>query len=752
MYAILNCIAPGDDYRLVALAALVCLISAWTSLSAYQRALAASGGLRRLLVALTAVAAAAGVWSTHFLAMLAYQPSLDIRYDLPRTAASLLMAWCGLALGFWIPARSPSLTGRLAGGAVVGVSIAVMHFTGVAAMQLQARLIWNPLTAFAAVALAVAFGSACLAVGGSLKRRGRMAAAVALLAVAICALHFTAMNAVVLLPDPSIALRGGAISRLALAGDVAAFVALMLTGAAAVLGLNKASTRSALAELRAALDSAPSAIAFFDRSQRLFFWNAPFAAILRLYGLEARSGLPRLTLMARIGRRTGPPDTSSACCEDGAASEVELPDGRWIRAEMNRSADGGLVAVLTDITDQRLAVVAAAATREEAEAASRQKSEFVANMSHEIRTPLNAVLRMAQVMDRHPLEEDQRQRLDVIRRSGEALLGLLNNVLDISKIESGKLDLEECAFDLDGLLAVPTAAMAALAAERGVEFTLQIDPLASGGWVGDAARLNQVVSNLLSNALKFTPSGEVGLIATAGAHGLRLEVHDTGVGIAPDKLETVFDKFTQADSSTTRRFGGTGLGLSISRELVDLMGGQLWAESREGAGSVFVAEIPLRRARAPQPALAAPPRTETTDDRPLRILAAEDNPTNRLVLTALLEPLEAEVILAEDGRQAVEAWSAGHFDLILMDVQMPGMNGVEAAQEIRRLEADRGLPETPILALTANVMTHQVEEYRAAGMCGHVAKPIDVHALFLAIDAALRDPRRAQAAPEAAVA
>ncbi|MDR3509321.1 MAG: ATP-binding protein [Caulobacteraceae bacterium] len=376
--------------------------------------------------------------------------------------------------------------------------------------------------------------------------------------------------------------------------------------------------------------------------------------------------------------------------------------------------------------------------RDEADAANAQKSMFLANMSHEIRTPLNGVLAMAQVMGQHPLPQEQRERLAVMRHSGEALLTIVNDILDLSKIEAGRLDLDLQPFDLCGLARALDGLYRPVAKDKGLDFVLRVDPAVAGAWMGDANRLRQICANLIANAIKFTETGSITVRFAPGADGgLAIDVADTGVGVAADKLDMIFDSFRQAESSTSRRFGGTGLGLPISRSLAQMMGGALWVESHPGQGSVFHVEIPLpRAAQAPLPMAAQDP-VAAEPSQALRILAADDNATNRQVLAAILEPFEVDLVLVEEGDAAVRAWRDGAYDMILMDVQMPGTDGLEATRRIRAEEAAAGRPRTPIIALTANVMTHQVEQYRAAGMDDCVAKPIRLDALYAAMTRAV---------------
>jgi PAS domain S-box-containing protein len=397
------------------------------------------------------------------------------------------------------------------------------------------------------------------------------------------------------------------------------------------------------------------------------------------------------------------------------------------------SADGGrprLLLMLQDITERKSAELAA-------ERANEAKSTFLATMSHEIRTPLNGVLGMVQAMSADPLPAEQRGRLEIIRQSGQALLTILNDVLDFSKIEAGKLELEEIEFDLGDVVASVHSTFGAVAGQKGLSFVEDIDA-ARGVYRGDPARIRQILSNLVSNALKFTEAGELRVAAKTAEGDLELRVSDTGIGIPADKLSSLFTSFTQVDASTSRQFGGTGLGLAICWRLVELLGGAIRVESELGKGSAFIVTLPL--VRVAEAGVAAPP-SDGKEQQTLgvRVLAAEDNQVNQLVLKALLQQVGVEPVVVDNGALAVEAWEASDWDAILMDMQMPVMDGLAATAAIRGREAATGRRRTPILALTADAMSHQVAKYLAAGMDGHVAKPIDAGSLFNALEAALAD-------------
>jgi len=388
-----------------------------------------------------------------------------------------------------------------------------------------------------------------------------------------------------------------------------------------------------------------------------------------------------------------------------------------------------------------------------AQTASRVKTEFLETMSHEIRTPLNGVLGMAQAMDRDALSARQRARLAMIHDSGATLLDVINAVLDISRIEAGKMEIVRAPFDLDALTDTLRQLYGGLAHDKGLAFDLEVAPGAGGWRDGDAARLRQVFSNLISNAIKFTDAGHVTVRIGGDAQTLTCAVTDTGMGVPEARRAQIFEKFVQVDGSSTRRTGGSGLGLAICRELVTLMGGQIGFESPAQGGACFTFEAPcpaLAPRAQPAPAKSAPAKSAA--DEPamageLKMLVVDDNATNRTVLQAMLGHMGVSCGVARDGHEAVAMWEAGPWDAILMDIHMPGMDGLEAGRVIRTREAAEGRTRTPILAVTASVLTHETNRYLAAGMDGFVAKPIAAQRLVAALDAALSGP-----APDVATA
>jgi signal transduction histidine kinase/ActR/RegA family two-component response regulator len=395
------------------------------------------------------------------------------------------------------------------------------------------------------------------------------------------------------------------------------------------------------------------------------------------------------------------------------------------------------VASYADMRKLKRTTAELVAQREAAHAANRAKTEFLANMSHEIRTPLNGVVGLTDVLSRTRLDGRQREIVEVIGGSARSLERLLSDLLDLARVEAGGVSIESRPFRLGEAARAVAALFEMQASEKGVALEVTIAPEAEAAVLGDEVRVKQVIGNLLSNAVKFTDRGRVALAVDAGLHAgrpaFRIQVEDTGVGFDGEQKARIFGRFQQADGSIARRFGGAGLGLAISRRLVELFGGELDCASTPGTGSVFTAWLPLPVVpAADSPTAGAAPGSAVTRGV-LRVLLADDHAVNRKVVELMMGAAGAELTSVEDGQAACAAFQVGAFDVVLMDMQMPVMDGLAAVRRIRALEAAEGRTRTPVLMLTANALPEHARAAADAGADGHLAKPVTSAALLEAV-------------------
>ena len=507
--------------------------------------------------------------------------------------------------------------------------------------------------------------------------------------------------------------------------------------------------RGAAARSAQALDQAlvvlPDGFLLCDQDDRVVRWNERFLEMFPWLRGVIRAGITHaeLTQATRSAKEFDATEEAGnewlderlrARRRGESERSRELANGMMVRITDRRTPDGGMVSIYHDVTaaERRLAQA-----KENAEAANQAKSQFLATMSHEIRTPLNAVLGLNELMLHSPLDSQQRRHAELIGSSGRLLLALINDILDVSRIEAGQMQLTSAPFSVRPAAEGVVALMRERAVSKGLALRLEVTPHDDALIEGDVIRIQQILFNLVGNAVKFTDQGVV-QVAVAVEPGtgrdvtLRMDVSDTGIGIPESAMPTLFDRFTQADSTTMRRYGGSGLGLAITREIVQMMGGSIATTSTPGLGSRFTVTIPTRRVERVEGAPDAPPSGQAEPARPaLRLLVAEDNDVNQILINALLTRMGHRVHLVANGRLAVEAVRRGDYDLVLMDLQMPEMDGMEATQAIRALGGR--FASLPVIAMTANAFDEDRQACLAAGMDDYVAKPIDVAQLAEAI-------------------
>jgi len=587
-------------------------------------------------------------------------------------------------------------------------------------------------------------------------RQGRLTLLYLAAALAIAGIAFGAVVKVLferLLVSRLTTLDSG-VAKIAESGDLSARVACLgddeLTHFAEAINrmldslqLSQAEKRQAEDRYRTFMDNSPLVAAIKDEAGRYVYVNEPFARVFQSSLEQIRGGNDTKLFSRETTDRMDQHDREVLSCGELRQYEevIPTPDGiarQWLsfRFPLPSQSSQRFIGLLSlDITEREKAAAELKEAKEAAESATRVKSQFLSNISHEIRTPMNGIIGLTELVLATELNSEQLEHVSLIKFSAESLLAIVNDVLDFSKLEAGKLELEAVSFDLRRVLANCAAMVNVLAKRKGLRFVLDLPPDLPSHIVGDPTRLRQILLNLIGNAIKFTNEGEVKLSLTLSPHEsqelvLHFTVSDTGAGIPEDKKQIIFERFSQVDASTTRQFGGTGLGLAISRRLVEMMSGQIWVESRLGEGSQF--HFTIQAAMCDEKPASTDLTTlnsrlqanpAETSQRKLRILVAEDNKVNQIVIERLLQSRGHSISIVENGRRALQFLETEEFDLLITDVQMPEMDGYELVAAIRMREKLAG-KRLPILGLTAHGFAQDRDKCLEAGMDAYLSKPV----------------------------
>ena len=752
------------DPRLVVLSVFVAVVASYTALDLAARVTYARGAARYLWLSGGATTMGIGIWSMHYIGMLAFRLPVPVQYDWPTVLVSLLAAIFASLVALFVVSRQkmgplPTLLGCVA----MGGGIDSMHYIGMAAMRLPAMCRYSP--AIVALSVVLAFVISLVALRTRFHFRGettswgwRKVIGAMVMGAAIPIVHYTGMAAASFTPsvqgDLSHAL---SISSLGIASVVVTFIVLGL-GLLTSLVDRRFSAQALEFEAgerhyRQILESALDAFIGMDSTGLITDWNARAETTFGWLRSEAKGkGLSQMIIPDRyreaherglrhfLASGEGPVLNKrieiSALHKDGREFPVELTVSATGRGGRHRFA-----AFLRDITERIRSEKELLAAKEAAEQSNRAKSEFLANMSHEIRTPMNGILGMTELVLDTALTEEQREHLGLVRHSAESLLIIVNDVLDFSKIEAGKMELELIPFDLRESLGETMMALGFRAHQKRVELVYEVQPDVPEALLGDPGRIRQILINLVGNAIKFTEHGEILVSVDEQSHGsatttLHFAVKDTGVGIPVEKQEKIFEAFSQADGSMTRKYGGTGLGLTICVKLAEMMGGRVWLESQPGQGSTFhfTAQLAVQDVASARPVPLQPEQL-----RDLQALIVDDNFTNRRVLHGMLTSWGIRPTSVEGGRAALQALEiakgTGHpFPLILSDGQMPDMDGFALAEQVQK---DPGLIAATIMMLTSAGHLGDAARCRELGISAYLVKPIRQAELLDAICQAL---------------
>ena len=739
---------PGTyNSGLVVLSLLVAIFSATMALQTASVARQTSlRWHRHVAIATGALALGGGIWTMHFIGMLSFELCTSVDYSLGLTALSFLPAlaasWIALNMLSKIKVSNAQL---LAGGVLVGAGVGAMHYSGMAAMRTTAMLRYDP-TLFA-LSIVVAVVLATISLGVRFKLRSirmhkltRLVVAGIIMGLAISGMHYTGMAAARFIGQASVRQGSFFIDSTFASLALSMFtitITILVTAANGLVRYRQTfrQVRESESRIRAIVETAVDGIITINgrgivqemnrSAERLFGWSAQ-----EVVGQNIKMLMPEPDrsshddylsnfLSTGLPKVIGQGREVNGLHRSGRLVPVRLAVGR-----VDLPGSQLFVGFVTDISERRALEASLRETAHKAEQAAEAKTAFLANMSHEIRTPMNAIIGFTELLLKNELAPQQRSHLAIVHQSARSLLGLLNDVLDSTKLEKGAVALEQIDFSLRELAQQVISSLRLSAENKNLELFLDYRQGTVQYFKGDPLRIQQVLTNLLGNAIKFTHSGQVSLSIFVDSGAVRLDVADTGIGMNEEQLQRIFDPFSQADASISRRFGGTGLGTTIARQLVELMGGEIRVESSPGRGSLFMVSIPLEAGSKP---VADNSSVSGSGLPSMRVLIADDVPQNLELLSHLLKDAGHQVVCARDGEEVVSKWSDGtHYDLVLMDVHMPRVDGLSAARRIRSLESESGRRPIPIIALTASVMESDRRAARAAGMDGFASKPLDL--------------------------
>ncbi|MBL8215522.1 MAG: response regulator [Bryobacterales bacterium] len=719
---------------------MIAILASFATLELAERVTSSGGRRRHAWLAGGAVSMGMGIWSMHYIGMLAYTLPIEVHYDWPLVAISFVAAALSSAVALYVTGKPIVSTRAIVTGSVfMGLGIAAMHYIGMEAMRLRAHCHYSIPVVTVSVILAILISFVALGLTVQLRAqrtyafRKRLIRA-AVMGSAIPVMHYTGMAAVTYVPT----LTEPDLSHAIQVSDlgIACIVLATISGLGATIAMALVHRKMAASET--ALSLSEDRFRQLVNSARVILWRKsvrsniisfvnPEALSVLGYPLEQWLTEPDFLLVhTDAADRQALVDLCNASDGEGKAVALEhrmdTRDGEtvWLSTSVRRvEAVAGapeIVGVMTDITDRKRAQAAA-------ESASRAKSNFLATMSHEIRTPLNAVIGMTELVLDTQLTPEQRDYLTTVKLAGESLLGIVNDTLDFAKIESGKLELDSIPFNPQEHVEEVVRMLAIRAHEKGLELLCDVQPSVPASVSADVQRLRQVLINLVGNAIKFTEAGEIIVRVTQREPSrLSFSISDTGIGIALEKQSKIFEAFTQADGSTTRRFGGTGLGLTISSRLVEALGGRLRLESEPGQGSTFSFDINVDPGLPPVPASG----TANVDLTGVRVLIVDDSTANRQILFETVRLWGMLPTVASSATEALSLLQARQgsqepFRLVITDAHMPGKNGFDLAREIR---AKWSAPEMVTMMITSDHNLGDSESCRQLGIRSFLTKPL----------------------------